>query len=147
MVEVKKATNKKVSAKKAPAKKPTVKQAATTKMPTLKKVQKTEGEFAVIETGGKQYMVSEGERVKIEKITGKFKEGDKITFDKILLVDNGKDTTIGTPYISGAKVKATLEEISRHKKINVIRFKSKSRYFKKRGHRQPYFQVHIDALK
>ncbi len=104
-------------------------------------------EFAVIQTGGKQYKVSEGDVVKIEKITGKFKEGDKITFDKVLLVDNGKDTTIGTPYIDGAKVIGTLKEEGRDKKIPVIRFKAKSRYYKKRGHRQPFFKVHIDALK
>ena len=104
-------------------------------------------EFAVIETGGKQYQVSKGDLVKIEKLSGEYKEGDKITFDKVLLVDNGKDTAIGTPYIDGAKVLGTLKEAGRDKKISVIKFKAKSRYFKKRGHRQPYFKVHIDALK
>lgn len=145
MATVKKTTTTKkaVSAKKAPAKK-----ARVTKRAVLKNTQeKREDEFAVIETGGKQYVVKEGEHMKIEKITGEFKEGDKITFDKVLLVDNGKDTTVGTPYIKGAKVSATLEEIGRHKKINVIKFKSKSRYFKKRGHRQPYFKVVIDTVK
>ena len=56
-------------------------------------------EFAVIQTGGKQYKVSKGTLVSIEKIKGEYKKGDKISFDKVLLVDDGKDTTIGTPYI------------------------------------------------
>ncbi len=108
---------------------------------------KTE-EFAVIETGGKQYVVSVGDIVTIEKLPEEYKEGDKIVFDKVLLVDNGKDaTTIGTPYIDGAEVVASFEEAGKGKKINVIRFKSKSRYFKKYGHRQPYNKVKIEALK
>jgi len=139
MAEVKKTAKKpavsatqKVSGKPAASKKPAE--------------QNTE-EFAVIETGGKQYKVSAGDDVKIEKLVGEFKEGDKITFDKVLLVDNGKDTTIGTPYIEEAKVLGTLKEMGRNKKISVIRFKAKSRYFKKKGHRQPFFKVHIDTLK
>jgi large subunit ribosomal protein L21 len=104
-------------------------------------------EFAVIKTGGKQYKVSVGDSVKIEKMTGEFIEGDKITFDQVLLVDNGKDTTIGTPVIKGAEVKGTLEKIGRAQKVTVIHYKQKSRYFKKNGHRQPFFQVKIDAIK
>lgn len=106
-----------------------------------------EKEFAIIETGGKQYMVSEGDTVKIEKIPGDFKLGDSITFDKVLLVDNGKDTTIGEPYIKGASVAAEVKKISRAKKVVVIKYKAKSNYFKKRGHRQPYFEVKVTALK
>jgi len=104
-------------------------------------------EFAVIRTGGKQYKVSKGDVIKIEKIKGKFKEGDAITFDKVLLVDNGRDTTIGTPYISGAKVEAILEKEDKAKKVTVIKYKAKSRYLKKRGHRQPYFKIKISAIK
>ena len=104
-------------------------------------------EFAVIQTGGKQYKVSVGEELKIEKLTGEHKEGDSIVFDKVLLVDNGSDTTIGTPFIPTAQVKATITKIGRLPKVTVIKFKQKSRYFKKNGHRQPYFQVKIDALK
>lgn len=104
-------------------------------------------EFAVIKTGGKQYKVSVGDVVDIEKVEGEFKEGDKITFDKVLLVDNGKDaTTIGAPYIDGAKVEGILEKIGRAKKITVIKYKQKSRYYKKNGHRQPYFKVKIAAI-
>ncbi|MFA7252777.1 MAG: 50S ribosomal protein L21 [Candidatus Paceibacterota bacterium] len=104
-------------------------------------------EFAVIKTGGKQYKVAVGDSVKIEKITGEHKVGDKLTFDKVLFVDNGKDTTIGTPNIKGAEVKATLTEIGRAQKVIVIHYKQKSRYFKKNGHRQPFFKVKIDAIK
>lgn len=104
-------------------------------------------EFAVIKTGGKQYKVSVGDAVKIEKITGDFKVGDKVTFDKVLLVDDGKNTTVGTPNIKGAEVKGTIAEIGRAQKVTVIHYKQKSRYFKKNGHRQPFFKVKIDSIK
>jgi large subunit ribosomal protein L21 len=104
-------------------------------------------EFAVIQTGGKQYKVSKGDSLKIEKIKGSFALGDKITFDKVLLVDNGKDATIGTPYIPKASVEAVLEEVGRNKTVTVIKYKQKSRYFKKNGHRQPWFKVKIEGIK
>jgi large subunit ribosomal protein L21 len=104
-------------------------------------------EFAVIKTGGKQYKVSKGDFVTIEKIKGEFKEGDKITFDQVLLVDDGKDTTIGTPFISGAKVEAEITEIGRTRKVLVVKYKQKSRYLRRNGHRQPYFQVKILSIK
>jgi len=99
--------------------------------------------FAVIETGGKQYKVAEGDVLLVEKLPGEHKEGDTITFDKVLLYDDGKDTKVGTPYLSGAKVTATFEEEGKRKKITVIKFKAKSRYHKKHGHRQPYSKVKI----
>ncbi len=104
-------------------------------------------EFAVIQTGGKQYKVKSGDEIKIEKILGDHKEGDKIVFDKVLLVDNGSDTTIGTPFIDKAKVTATITKIGRLPKVDVIKYKQKSKYFKKNGHKQPYFQVKIEGLK
>ena len=104
-------------------------------------------EFAVIQTGGKQYKVKAGDHIKIEKITGDHKEGDKIVFDKVLLVDNGSDTTIGTPFIDKASVTATITKIGSLPKVNVIKYKQKSKYFKKNGHKQPYFQVKIEGLK
>lgn len=103
--------------------------------------------FAVIETGGKQYKVSSGDTLSVEKIPGELKEGSKVTFDKVLLVSDEKDTKIGTPYVSGAKVEATFDSNGRDKKVTVIRFKSKSRYFKKNGHRQPFTKVKIGAIK
>lgn len=99
--------------------------------------------FAVIQTGGKQYKVSEGDLIAIEKLPGEHKEGDKITFDTVLLKDDGKETTVGTPHIEGAKVEAKFVEEGRAKKISVIRFRSKSRYFKNKGHRQPFAKVEI----
>ena len=104
--------------------------------------------YAVIATGGKQYRVSIGDLVKIEKLSDDHKEGDAIVFDKVLLVDNGStEATIGTPFIKGAEVKATLSKIARYKTIDVIKYKQKSRYFKKYGHRQPYFEVKIEEIK
>lgn len=104
-------------------------------------------EYAVIQTGGKQYKVSAGDLVEIEKLAGDHKKGDKIVFDKVLLVDNGTDTTIGTPFIEKAKVTATITKIGRAPKVTVIKYKQKSRYFKKNGHRQPFFEVKIEGVK
>lgn len=115
------------------------------------KVSKTSGAFAVIETGGKQYRVSEGDTIKIEKLSTKgsteLKEGSAVIFDKVLLVDNGTDATnIGAPFLEGAKVSGTIVEIGRNPKVTVIKYKQKSRYFKKNGHRQPYFKVKIEKI-
>lgn len=111
-------------------------------------------EFAVIQTGGKQYKVSKDSVLSIEKIIGEYKKGDKIVFNKVLLVDDGKDlptgqagTTIGTPYITGAKVNAEIMEIGRARKILVVKYKQKSRYLRRKGHRQPYFKVKITSIK
>ena len=104
-------------------------------------------EFGGIQTGGKQYAVKAGDTLRVEKLSDEHKEGDKIVFDKVLLTDNGKETAVGTPYISGAKVSATLKSIGRAKKVIVVQYKQKSRYYKKRGHRQPYFEVKIDSIK
>lgn len=104
--------------------------------------------YAVFATGGKQYRVKVGDRVKIEKLSDENQEGDKITFDKVLLLDDGAmETTIGAPFIKDAEVKATLSKIARHKTIDVIKYKQKSRYFKKYGHRQPYLEIRIDSIK
>lgn len=104
-------------------------------------------EFAVIATGGKQYRVSVGEVVTIEKLPGDIKKGDNVTFDKVLLVDNGSDTTIGTPFIDGAAVEGEVTAVGRASKVTVIKYKQKSRYFKKNGHRQPYVKVKVTAIK
>lgn len=104
-------------------------------------------EFAIIATGGKQYNVSKGDVIRIEKLAGDHKEGDKVVFDKVLLVDDGKNTTIGTPYISKASVKGTIAKIGRATKIIVTHYKSKVRYHKRNGHRQSFFDIKIDELK
>lgn len=104
-------------------------------------------EFAVIKTGGKQYKVSKGDSIVIEKLSDTAKVGDKVTFDEVLLSDDGKATTLGTPFIKGAKVEATIEEVGKLPTVTVIHYKQKSRYYKKNGHRQPYFQVKISSIK
>ncbi len=134
------------TAKTAAKKKVGVKAKAAPKAKKAPKSDKTE--FVVFATGGKQYRVSPGESIKIEKIIGEYKEGDTIVFDNVLLVDNGStEATLGNPFIKGAAVNATIKKISRYKTIDVIKYKQKSRYFKKNGHRQPYFEVTIDSIK
>lgn len=138
-------TEAKKTAKKASSKKVSSKKASSKKAPS-KKTPKKDGLFAVIETGGKQYQVQVGDVIKIEKIEGK-KEGDKIDFESVLLVDDGKDTSIGTPHIKGAKVSGEVLKADRAKKIDVSKFKSKSRYHVRRGHRQAYLAVSITDIK
>jgi large subunit ribosomal protein L21 len=102
--------------------------------------------IAVIRTGGKQYIATAGKSLRIEKLSGEYKEGDKVVFDQVLLTDDGQDTAVGAPYISGVKAEAEILKIGRAKKINVIKYKAKSRYFKKKGHRQPFFEVKIMSI-
>ncbi len=118
----------------------------TTKKAEVTKEAATIKAFSVIETGGKQYRVSVGDAVNIEKISDTMKEGEAVSFDKILLTDNGTETVLGAPYISGAKVNATIEEIGRAKKILVVKYKQKSKYLKRNGHRQPFFKVRINSI-
>lgn len=103
--------------------------------------------FAVIKSGGKQYKVEEKSVISIEKLPGKHEKGDKVTFDKVLLVDDGNNTTIGMPYIDGAKVDGEITEIGRASKVLVMKYKQKSRYLRRNGHRQPYFKVKITSIK
>lgn len=102
-------------------------------------------EFAVIETGGKQYKASVGDRIKVEKIPFK-REGDTVIFDRVLLFDNGNKTEVGTPYLIDRRVEAKLEKVSLSRKITVVRYKAKSRYYKRRGHRQPYCVMLIERV-
>jgi len=92
-------------------------------------------------------MVSAGDSVKIEKLMGEHKVGDKVSFSDVLLVENGSDTTIGTPFIKGATISAEISKISRAPKVTVIKYKAKSNYYKKRGHKQPFFEVKISSIK
>lgn len=102
-------------------------------------------DFAVIETGGKQYIVAVGDVVEVERMSD-CKVGDTIEFENVLMTDNGKDVTIGTPYIDGAKVKGTYQGEKKGKKLSIIRFQSKSNRHRKVGHRQKYSIVQIDAI-
>ena len=103
--------------------------------------------FVIIETGGKQYQASVGDTIKIEKLPGGLKAGDKVVFDKVLLSDDGKETIVGTPYIPGLKARGVLKEEGRAKKVEVMKYKAKSRYKKVRGHRQPFMVVTIESIK
>lgn len=96
--------------------------------------------FAIIETGGKQYRVEEGLELFIEKLNVEAEA--EVVFDKVLMVNE----KIGTPYVDGAKVKATVVKNGKSKKIIVYKYKSKKNYHKKQGHRQPYTKVKITAI-
>ncbi len=104
-------------------------------------------DFAVIKTGGKQYKVAVGDTLKIEKIIGDFKVGDKLSFEEVLLTELAGKTTVGVPTVASASVDATITEIDRLEKVMVVRYRQKSRYHKKNGHRQPYFGIKIEAIK
>ena len=129
----------KTTSKKAPAKKAVAKK-------TAKKAVEKSGAFAVLATGGKQYLVRVGDTITIEKMAGEFKAGDTIKFDQVLLSDDGSATKIGAPMISGSVVTAEFVSAGRAKKIDVIKYQPKSRYYKKRGHRQPFAKVKITAI-
>lgn len=130
-------------AKKADSK--TVK--STAKKTTKKIVSPKEGSFAVIATGGKQYMVRVGDVLVTEIMPAEMKAGDAVVFDQVLLIDNGATTVIGKPTIPGSSVTAEFVEEGRAKKIDVIKYQPKSRYYKKRGHRQPFMKVKIVGIK
>jgi large subunit ribosomal protein L21 len=115
---------------------------------TKKTESKASNKFAVIVTGGKQYVVREGDVFKIELVDSSDIKSGKITFDEVLLIDDGKETKIGTPTVSGAKVVAeVLHEDVKEKKVLVMRFKSKSNYKKKNGHRQRKTIIKISEIK
>jgi large subunit ribosomal protein L21 len=101
--------------------------------------------YAVIKTGGKQYRVSQGDVIVVEKI--KRAEGvDNITFQEVMMVVDGDDVTVGTPFIDGAKVQATVVEDGKNEKIIVYKYKKKKDYRRKQGHRQPYTKVEITEI-
>lgn len=110
------------------------------------KAKTASGAFAVIATGGKQYKVQVGDVVKIEKLSGDHKVGDKVSFGEVLLLDNAGATTLGAPFIKGSTVAGEIKEIGRDPKVTVVHYKQKSKYFKKYGHRQPYFKVAITSI-
>lgn len=100
--------------------------------------------FAVIQTGGKQYKISTGQKIKIEKLNAN--EGDNFIFDKILLVVDGENVKIGSPYVEGAKVEAKILKQGKDKKKIVFKYHSKTRYRKKKGHRQLYTEAEIGKI-
>lgn len=100
--------------------------------------------YAVIKTGGKQYKVTEGYSLKVEKLNAEV--GDKVTFDEVLLVSNDDDLKVGKPFLSGAKVVAVVEEQGKGKKIRVGKFKAKKGYKRINGHRQPFTRVKVESI-
>ncbi len=100
--------------------------------------------FAVIQTGGKQYLVSKGDKIQIEKLEGE--EGTKLTFDQVLATISDTDYQVGKPTLSGASVEATILKQGRGKKIEVLKYKPKSKYRKKIGHRQAFTEIEITKI-
>ncbi len=101
--------------------------------------------FAVIEIGGKQYLVTEGQHITVEK-TGK-KAGSTIEIDRVMLTIDGSKVAIGQPFVKGALVTATMEKEYRGEKVTVLKYKPKVRYRKKLGHRQTLATLKIEAIK
>jgi|SRR5699024_7186487 len=99
--------------------------------------------YAIIETGGKQVKVEEGQVIYVEKLAGEV--GESVTFDKVLTV-GGDEAKFGTPYVDGASVTAKVEKQGRQKKITVFTYKPKKNYSRKQGHRQPYTKVTIEKI-
>ncbi len=100
--------------------------------------------YAVIETGGKQVRVSEGETVFVEKLPGE--AGAEVVFDKVLALVDGENTVFGGPYVEGAKVTGKVVKQGKSPKIIVMKFRAKSTYRRKTGHRQPFTAVHIESI-
>lgn len=101
--------------------------------------------FAVIKTGGKQYEVREGGILQVEKLPAPA-AGQAVVFEEVLLTVGGEEVTLGTPLVAGAKVEAEFLETNRAKKITILKYKPKTRYRVKRGHRQPFTRVKITKL-
>ncbi len=99
--------------------------------------------YAVIETGGKQYRVQEGDVITVEKLN--VEAGQVVTFDKVLVLGEGKDVKVGTPYLDAA-VTGTVVENGKGQKVIIFKYKAKKDYRKKQGHRQPYTMVKIESL-
>ena len=100
--------------------------------------------YAVIQTGGKQYRVSQGDTLEIETISGE--PGAAVTFDNVLLVGDDDETRIGTPTVDGASVAGTIVNHGKHRKVIVFKFRRRKDYKRKNGHRQNFTRVRIDGI-
>jgi len=100
--------------------------------------------YAVIKTGGKQYRVSAGQKIKVEQMPADV--GSEITLDQILMVGEGESVKIGTPVIEGATVKATVLSQGRHGKVKIFKMRRRKHYIKHQGHRQNYTEIRIDTI-
>ena len=100
--------------------------------------------YAVIKTGGKQYCVTPGEQLQVEKIPGEV--GDAVTFDQVLLTSDGEAVQVGRPFIENAKVVAKIARHGKGRKIVVFKYKRRKNYRRKRGHRQPFTLIKIENI-
>ncbi len=100
--------------------------------------------YAIIKTGGKQYRVAEGDVITVEKLAAE--AGEAVVFDEVLAVVDGANTKVGKPVVSGAKVTAKVEAQGKEKKILVFKYKAKSNYRRRQGHRQPFTKVVIEKI-
>jgi large subunit ribosomal protein L21 len=100
--------------------------------------------YAVIQTGGKQYRVTEGSILKVEKLDAQ--PGDRLTLDQVLMVSDGNEVRVGTPLVPNAQVTAVVLEQGREKKIVVFKYKRRKNYRRKQGHRQPYTKIKVEKI-
>jgi len=100
--------------------------------------------YAIIETGGKQYRVQNGDQIVVEKLN--VEAGETVVFDKVLVVGEGAEAKVGTPYVAGTTVEGKVVENGKGKKVIIFKYKAKKDYRKKQGHRQPYTMVKIESL-
>jgi large subunit ribosomal protein L21 len=100
--------------------------------------------YALVEIQGKQYKAQEGDVLKTERVPGN--EGDVVEFDSVMMLQNDGQVTFGQPYVSGAKVKAVLENEGKNKKLVVYKYKRRKRYERKQGHRQPYSLLRVKEI-
>ena len=100
--------------------------------------------YAVIKTGGKQFRVAAGEKIKVEQIAADV--GQEIVLDQVLAVGNGADLKVGTPLVSGATVKATVLAHGKHDKVRIFKMRRRKHYQKRQGHRQQFTELHIASI-
>ncbi|MDJ0805743.1 MAG: 50S ribosomal protein L21 [Gammaproteobacteria bacterium] len=100
--------------------------------------------YAVVQTGGKQYRVSEGDTIKVEKLIAD--EGASVELDKVLMVTDGDNVKIGTPYVDGGKVTATVKSHGRGKKVKIIKFRRRKHHMKRQGHRQWFTELQVTGI-
>jgi large subunit ribosomal protein L21 len=100
--------------------------------------------YAVVQTGGKQYRVAEGDTIRVEKLVAD--EGASIELDKVLMVTDGDDVKVGAPYVDGGKVTATVTSHGRGKKVKIIKFRRRKHHMKRQGHRQWYTELQVTGI-
>jgi len=100
--------------------------------------------YAVVQTGGKQYRVAEGDTIRVEKLAAD--EGASIELDKVLMVADGEQVSVGTPYVDGGRVTATVKSHGRGKKVKIIKFRRRKHHLKRQGHRQWFTELQVTGI-